>query len=76
MNDEEIFMACFRSGILGVLLLVTLIIGSCQTTNYRIVQAIEAGATPMEAECALSSVSSSSHGCLLLYAADAESIRE
>lgn len=74
MNDNECFLSCFRTAILGALLVIALLFGSCQTTNYRIVQAIEAGATPLEAECALSG-SPNTYGCIMIYAGNAESIR-
>ena len=43
----------WRYIIIGVVTLLVSVMVSCQTTNYRIVQAIKSGADPIEASCAL-----------------------
>jgi len=74
MNEEEMIARIWKYSILGTVALFALFIGSCQTTKYRIVEAVEAGASVLEADCALSS-NTSIYGCMLLYDAEAEHIR-
>lgn len=73
INENEYVVRTVKYCILGVLVVVAILFGSCQTTKYRIVQAVEAGASAVEAECALAS--NSSYGCMLIYDATAEKIR-
>ena len=71
MSEDECMVAIIRSAMLMFIAFVTLLVGSCQMTKYRIVQAIEAGASPLAAECALTADVS----CPVITAAEAERIR-
>ena len=53
MNDNELIAHWVKWIVIAFLGFILTIAGSCQTTKYRVVQAIEAGAPPFEAECAL-----------------------
>ena len=68
MNDEYI-VKIWKYAITGFVVFVLAMIGSCQTSKYRIGKAIEAGASPIAARCALASDNSTD--CVLIYASEA-----
>ena len=70
MDDNEFFVKIFKYCVTGFVVIVVSMIGSCQMTNYRIVEAVKAGAHPLSIECALTD-----DMCELLEAAEAELIR-
>ena len=65
MTEEQAFLAWLKWGVIGVLGFVTLMVGSCQMTNFYLAQAIKAGADPLEARCALDV--NPSQNCMILY---------
>ena len=72
MDSENTFiLAVIRYIITGIVAFVAVCAGSCQMTNYQIRKAIDAGAPPLAATCALSS----SNVCDVLEAAEAEATR-
>jgi hypothetical protein len=64
MNDNEFWVRTWQC--VTVFVCFTTLLGSisCQTTNLFIVQAIEAGASPMEASCALASANQTDTLCM------------
>jgi hypothetical protein len=71
--DDNQFIAMWVKWItVGVLTFAVACIGSCQLTNYQIRRAIDAGAGPLAARCALSSETT---GCDVARAAEAEATR-
>lgn len=48
--------------------LIFSVVSSCQMTKQHIVNAIEHGASPLEARCALSSDGNGDRECIVLYA--------
>ena len=66
MSEAEFWLKLWKYFLgTGTILAVTLM-GNCQVTNLHIVRAIEAGASPMEARCALASSDGPSAACYLL----------
>ena len=53
MNENEFWVRQIKTLVLGFLAFVTLMAGSCQSTNYQIRKSIEAGAHPNIAKCAI-----------------------
>ena len=56
MEENTFWVKQLKTIVIGFLAFVALLIGSCQTTKFRITQAIEAGAHPYLAECALTDI--------------------
>ena len=73
MDENEFFAKCWKYAITGFVVIILAGLGSCQATRYQIRSAIEAGATPIAAKCAIESVSIGV--CTLIGAAEAESTR-
>lgn len=68
MNDEQQFwIAVWKIVGASVVSFVAVCAVSCQATNYHIRSAIESGAKPVEAKCALSSVDADSSACLIAF---------
>ena len=53
MMDNEYFITIWKYVFIFCFAMTCLLITSCQTTNYQIRKAIEAGVSPLEANCAL-----------------------
>ena len=68
MNTDQ-GIKVFKYSLTGLLVFIALVLGSCQSSKYQTRMAIEAGASPMAARCALTMESGSD--CLLIYAAEA-----
>lgn len=56
MTDNEFWISVWKT--VGYVIVAVTVAGiaSCQSTNDKVLKAIEAGATPMEARCAISDV--------------------
>lgn len=52
MNEGEFWVKIWKTFGVVVCVLVTLAVGSCQSSKYQIRKAIELGADPMEVACA------------------------
>jgi hypothetical protein len=68
MSDESI-LKVWKYIIIGVVALFAVSATSCQVTNQHIAAAIEAGADPLAARCALDTANTNSGECLLYGAA-------
>lgn len=55
MNHNEFWVVQIKTIVTGILLVLILLIGSCQTTKYRIEKMVEHGAHPYAAACAVDS---------------------
>ncbi len=53
-TEGELVIKGIKYSIIGAVVLVLAMIGSCQTTNYQIRKMAEAGIHPRVAECAIS----------------------
>lgn len=53
MEDKNFWLKVFQHFLIAVVMVVMAFIGSCQATKKHVVNAIKAGATPLEASCAL-----------------------
>lgn len=73
MNDDCI-AKIWKYAITGFVCVLFLITGSCQAGKYQTRKAIEAGASPLAARCALAA-DGAQRECGLLYAAEAEQTR-
>ena len=72
MNDNEYYAKCWKYAVTGFVLIIMGFIGSCQTSNYHIRKAIEAGATPIAARCALTEADRPT--CAVIAAAEANGL--
>lgn len=72
MNDNQCISNCVKYVVLGVITLFVLGVTNCQMTRYNIRKAIENGASPLAAECALSDAGMD---CSVLAASEAERSR-
>lgn len=55
MNDNEYWLKIFKYCTAAACVFVTLAFASCQHTKFQVVEMVKAGATPAQADCALSS---------------------
>lgn len=71
MEENKFILTMIRYIVTGIISFVAICAGSCQMTNYQIRKAIDAGAPPLAATCALAG----SNVCAVLEAAEAEATR-
>ena len=60
MNDNEFYIKVWKYLTIATCVVIISGMASCQSGNYQITRAIEAGATPLQAACAFQMGSSSS----------------
>lgn len=53
MEDKNFWLTVLQRLLIAVVIVILSVIASCQATKRHIVDAIKAGATPLEASCAL-----------------------
>lgn len=71
-EESKYMMLTVKWAAIGIVGFTVACVGSCQMTNYQIRRAIDGGAPPLTARCALSSDDSL---CEVLEAAEAEAVR-
>lgn len=74
MDDNQLVAKIFKYCVAGFIAMIITGLGSCQATRFQVRAAIEAGASPMSAKCAIESQVTLAP-CAILAAAEAEANR-